>query len=82
MVSGDYGFAEALRALRPSVIEWLSDDRPSVQEFAKRHIAKLDLMIADELRRAESEKEMFNRSFDTPDGETNDGDAEPSADGH
>jgi ppGpp synthetase/RelA/SpoT-type nucleotidyltranferase len=64
VVSGEYGFAEAWRNRRQSLIEWLSDNRPSVVEFAKRLIAKLDLMIADEHRRAESSREMFVREFE------------------
>jgi hypothetical protein len=64
VVSGEYGFAEAWRNRRQSLMEWLSDDRPSVVEFAKRQRAKLDLMIADEQRRAESSREMFVRGFD------------------
>ncbi len=64
VVSGEYGFAEAWRNRRRSLIEWLSDDRASVVEFAKRQMAKLDLMIADEQRRAESSREMDVREFE------------------
>jgi hypothetical protein len=60
------GFAEALRTRRQSVTEWLTDPRQSVQDFAQRHISRLDLMIADELRRAEAESEMYKRNFEVP----------------
>jgi hypothetical protein len=59
VVSGENGFAEALRDRKQSVTDWLADGRPSVQDFARSHITKLDLLIADEERRAESEREMF-----------------------
>lgn len=64
VVSGEHGFAEAWRNRRQSLMEWLSDERPSVVEFAKHQMAKLDLMIADEHRRAESNREMFVREFE------------------
>ncbi len=38
--------------------EWLADKRPAVKAFAKKHIAELELMIASEQRRAETEREM------------------------
>lgn len=66
VVSGEYGFANAWRGRRQSLAEWLSDERPTVREFAKRHIARLDLMIADEQRRAESNRAMYEREFDEP----------------
>ena len=64
MVSGELGFAEAWRAKKESLTEWLVDDRPAVKAFAERHIGELDLMIASEHRRAEAESEMRNRSYD------------------
>jgi ppGpp synthetase/RelA/SpoT-type nucleotidyltranferase len=68
VVSGEYGFANAWRERRQSLNEWLTDERPRVREFATRHIAKLDLMIADEQRRAEAGRAMYAREFDEPDG--------------
>jgi len=67
VVSGEYGFANAWRERRQSLSEWLTDERASVRDFATQHIAKLDLMIADEQRRAEAGRAMYEREFDEPD---------------
>ena len=67
VVSGEFGLAEAWRAKKESLTEWLADERPAVKAFAERHIAELDLMIASEQRRAEAEREMRNRSYDEDD---------------
>lgn len=64
VVSGELGFAQALRAKKESLTEWLTDERPAVKAFAEKHIGELDLMIASEQRRAEAEREMRNRSYD------------------
>ena len=64
MVSGEFGIAEAWRAKKESLTEWLSDERPVVRAFAEKHIAELNRMIASEQRRAEAEREMRNRSYD------------------
>jgi ppGpp synthetase/RelA/SpoT-type nucleotidyltranferase len=64
LVSGEMGFAEAWRKKKESLKEWLADERPSVKAFAERHIARLDLMVASERRRAESDREMRVRSYD------------------
>ena len=63
VVSGEFGFAEAWRARKESLKEWLADGRPEVKAFAEKHIAELDLKIASEQRRAEAEKEMRKRSY-------------------
>lgn len=67
VVRGELGFAEAWRAKKESLTEWLADERPAVNAFAEKHIAELDLMIASEQRRAEAEREMRNRSYDEND---------------
>jgi ppGpp synthetase/RelA/SpoT-type nucleotidyltranferase len=64
MVSGEFGLAEALRARKESLMEWLADERPAVKVFAKKHIAQLELMMASEARRAETRKELRKRSYD------------------
>ena len=64
VVSGELGFAEAWRAKKESLTEWLADERPAVKAFAEKHIAELDLSIASEQRRAEAEREMRNRNYD------------------
>ena len=67
VVSGELGFAEAWRAKKESLTEWLADERPAVKAFAEKHIAELDRMIALEQRRAETEREMRNRIYDEDD---------------
>ena len=64
VVSGELGFAEAWRAKKESLTEWLTDERPAVKAFAEKHITELDRMIASEWRRVEAEREMRNRSDD------------------
>jgi hypothetical protein len=63
-VVGEFGFVEAWRAKKESLTEWLADERSVVKAFAEEHIAELNLMIASEQRRAETEREMRNRSYD------------------
>jgi phage replication-related protein YjqB (UPF0714/DUF867 family) len=67
VVSGELGFAEAWRARRESLVEWLSDERPSVKAFAEKHIAELNLQIASEHRSAETEKELRSRDYEDED---------------
>jgi ppGpp synthetase/RelA/SpoT-type nucleotidyltranferase len=66
VVSGEYGFANAWRERRQSLSEWLTDERPRVQEFATQHIVRLNLMIADEQRRAEASRALYEQEFDEP----------------
>lgn len=73
VVSGVLGLAEAWRAKKESLTEWLADERPAVKVFAEKHIAELDLMIASEHRRAEAEKEMRNRSYHDDESDDDDG---------
>ncbi len=81
VVSGELGFAEAWRAKKESLTEWLADERPAVKAFAEKHVAELDLMITSEQRSAEAEREMRNRSYDKEDDESdhNDSDGGESA---
>lgn len=67
VVSGELGFAEAWRATRESLTEWLTDERPAVKAFAERHTVELDLMITSEQRLAETRREMRNRNYDEED---------------
>lgn len=64
VVCGELGFAEALRTRQESLTEWLTDERQAVKTFAEKFIAELNLMIASEVRRAETEREMRNRSYE------------------
>ena len=75
VVSGEFGLADAWRAKKESLTEWLADERPRVRAFAEKHIAELSLMIASEQRRAEAEREMRNRSYDE-DGDASNDDAD------
>jgi hypothetical protein len=67
VVVGELGLVEAWRARKESLTEWLSDERQVVKAFAERHIRELDVMIASEQRRAETEREMRKRSYDEDD---------------
>lgn len=64
VVHGELGFAEAWRAKKESLKEWLADKRPAVKAFAEKHIGELALKIASEQRSAEAEIEMRYRSYD------------------
>lgn len=72
VVTGEFGFVEAWRARKESLMEWLADERPAVKAFAEKHITQLDRMIAAEQRRAESEKEMRSRSYEEDEPEHDD----------
>lgn len=74
VVSGELGFAQAWRAKKESLAEWLADERPAVKAFAEKHIGELDLMIVSEQQRAEAEREMRKRSYDEDDDEPGDDD--------
>jgi hypothetical protein len=74
VVSDELGFAEAWRAKKESLMEWLADERPAVKAFAAKHVAELCLRIASEQRRAEAEREMRNRNYDEEDGDDDDDD--------
>ena len=64
VVSGDLGFADAWRARKELLSQWLEDERQSVKAFAEKHISEMDRMIASEHRRAESQREMWKRDFE------------------
>lgn len=74
VVSGALGFAQAWRAKKEFLAEWLADERPAVKAFAEKHIGELDFMIASEQRRAEAEREMRKRSYEEDDDESGDTD--------
>ncbi|HWV45674.1 MAG TPA: hypothetical protein VN039_06585, partial [Nitrospira sp.] len=73
VVRGEFGFAEALQARKESMAEWLRDERPAVQAFARKHISELDRMIALERQRAESRREMRQRDYEEEDGGSDEG---------
>jgi hypothetical protein len=53
VVSGEQGFANALRTRKALMEKWLDAAEPKVVEFAQTHIRELDLSIAGEHKRAE-----------------------------
>ena len=69
MTRGEFGLAEAWRARKDSLKEWLTDERAAVRAFAETHIADLDRMIASEQRSAESRKEMRKRDYEEDDND-------------
>lgn len=72
VTSGEFGLAEAWQARKDSLKEWLTDERPTVKAFAKKHIAQLDRMIASERRQAEARREMRKRDYEDDDNESDD----------
>jgi ppGpp synthetase/RelA/SpoT-type nucleotidyltranferase len=74
VVSGDLGFVDAWRAKKEALAGWLDDERLALKEFAVKHRAELDLNIATEHRRAETEKEMRKRDFEDEDDDAPDDD--------
>ena len=81
VVTGEFGMADAYRTKKGALGEWLTDERPAVNAFAKKHIAELGLMIASEQVRVEAAREMQKRDYDEEDDESdpNDGDGGESA---
>ncbi len=67
VVTGEFGIADAYRAKKDAMGEWLTDDRPAVKAFGEKHIAQLELMITLEQRRVENEREMRNRDYEDED---------------
>lgn len=57
IVSGELGFANAWRKKQQSLSDWLKDERPTVREFAQKHIDQLEIRISSELRNVEIERE-------------------------
>lgn len=82
VVCGEFGLADAYRAKKDAMEKWLTDERPAVHTFAKKHIAGLDLMITSEQARVEAAREMRKRDYDEEDDESdmNDGDEGKMAD--
>jgi hypothetical protein len=53
VVSGEFGYVDAIRRKKSAIEPWLSDHRPEVRAFAEQYVREADLRIADEQRRAE-----------------------------
>lgn len=67
VVHGEFGFVEAYREKKASIQPWLDDPRPEVRAFAERHLKGLDLEIAQEQRRADSQRVLRRLEFDEDD---------------
>jgi len=68
---GEHGVANAWRARRDLLDDWLKDSRPAVVAFAEGEIAALTRMITDEERRAESDKRLRDMNYDDHDDDSN-----------
>lgn len=66
VVWGEFGFVEAFRMKKASLVLWYDDVRPEVTAFAKNHIRDLDLRIVSEQRRADESKRRFDDDNDEP----------------
>jgi hypothetical protein len=64
VTTGEFGRAEAYRAKKLLLQEWLADDRQAVVRFARDFIRRLDQMIVGEQREAEQRTELRKREFD------------------
>lgn len=64
VVMGEFGFADAYRAKKQSILAWVDDSRLAVRNFAEAHSAELDIRIASEQKRADERIEMRRREFD------------------
>jgi hypothetical protein len=64
VVSGEFGMVEAMRERKALMTEWLRDDDPRIQSFAKRRIRHLDNRIATEQRDAEMRREQRKRDYE------------------
>jgi ppGpp synthetase/RelA/SpoT-type nucleotidyltranferase len=64
VVSGEYGFANALKDRKLQLEGWLKDDRRRVRLFAEKHIKSLERQIAGETRTAEERYEQRKRAFE------------------
>jgi hypothetical protein len=76
VVHGELGFANAWRAKKEFLSEWLDDPRQKVRGFAEKERTSLDLMIAAEERRAEIATRMRRMDYD----DAGDDEPEPQVD--
>ncbi len=80
VVSGEFGFANAMRNKKSAMEAWLSDERETVRTFAQLHMQELDLGIADEQRRAESRKAFRELDYEPDEDQETKDDGEKSDD--
>jgi ppGpp synthetase/RelA/SpoT-type nucleotidyltranferase len=67
VLHGEFGLVEAYRQKMQDMQHWLLDPRERVNDFAKRHIYRLDQQIAGEQRRSEEDLEFRKRSYPSND---------------
>ena len=81
VVWAEFGMADAYRAKKETLGDWLTDESPVVKAFAEKHIVGLDLMITSEQARVEAAREMRKRDYDeeADKSDPNDGDGDESA---
>jgi ppGpp synthetase/RelA/SpoT-type nucleotidyltranferase len=67
VVSGEFGFVDAVRRKKAAMEPWLADQRLEVRTFAETYMHQADLRIADEQRRAETRKALRELEYDDGD---------------
>jgi hypothetical protein len=67
VVSGEFGYVDAIRRKKIAIEPWLTDPHPEVQSFANEYIRQADLQISDEQRRAEEQKALRELEYDSDD---------------
>jgi ppGpp synthetase/RelA/SpoT-type nucleotidyltranferase len=65
VVSGAFGFVEAMRERKARMQPWLEDARAPVKAFGEYCVRRLDNRVASEQRTAEMRQEMRKRDFDS-----------------
>jgi ppGpp synthetase/RelA/SpoT-type nucleotidyltranferase len=71
VVSGEFGYVDAIRRKKAAVEPWLTDDRPEVRTFAETYMHQADVRIANEQRRAETSKALRELDYDNNDSDEN-----------
>jgi ppGpp synthetase/RelA/SpoT-type nucleotidyltranferase len=69
VVSGEFGMADAYAAKQRQLAPWLEDEDANVRAFAKSTVGDLERAIASERRRAEEERQLRRRNYESPDDE-------------
>jgi hypothetical protein len=64
VVHGENGFVESLRDKKQILVGWQTDERKAVRDFAEKQSRKMDVSIADEQRRADEQRQMWEMQFD------------------
>ena len=67
VVTGEFGFVDALRGKLEIAREWTADPRPEVRAFAEDEARSLELRITDEQRHAEGRKALRELEYESDD---------------